>query len=316
MQSDRLQDMPTTTGESVTVESLRKPKFWGYTRASTAGQQYTHEAQEAAILKAYEGYKETHEWGGFFRDKATSGAKPFTEREQGLRLWITAQPGDVVCWSKMDRAFRSVYDAAQLLHMFYAKKISLLSLDIALDTGTALGKFVMHLLASVAELEREWIRTRTRDALAIRQEKGLPHAGRPPAGWMKKGAGHWVPDKCERTLVEWAIKHHDEGGMTWDQIVALLKRKNIRRANGDRYHQPWFHYALKARAAGYPGRDGWREQCAYGGTIRREKAKPFRKALKQQLKAAAQRQSGVCPAETSASSLQSLGPSLTVGQTT
>lgn len=34
----------------------------------------------------------------------------------------------------------------------------------------------------------------------------------------------------------------------------------VRRANGDRYHQPWLHYALKARTAGYPGRDGWRDK--------------------------------------------------------
>jgi len=287
------------------------PKFYGYTRASTAGQHYTHEAQEKAILKAYEGYKETHEWGGVFQDKATSGGKPFTDREQGLRLWIVCQSGDVVCWSKMDRAFRSVFDAAQLLQMFHLKGVSLLSLDIALDTGTALGKFVMHLLASVAELEREWIRTRTRDALAIRQSKGLPHGGRPPAGWMKLGSGKWVKDKAERRLIDWAIKNHDHGGMTWDQIVAVLKRRNIRRANGDRYHQPWFHYALKAKAAGYPGKDGWREKCAYGGSLRLERQKPFRK----EVMAAARQHSEVCLDGTSESSSQSGDHAQTDGQT-
>ena len=286
------------------------PKFYGYTRASTAGQQYTHEAQEKAILKSYEGYKGTHEWGGMFQDKATSGAKPFTEREEGLKLWVVAQPGDVICWSKMDRAFRSVYDAAQLLQMFAAKGVSLLSLDISLDTGTALGKFVMHLLASVAELEREWIRTRTRDALAIRQEKGLPHGTRPPVGWMRNRLGTWVPDKGERLLIDWAIKAN-EGGMSWDKIVAMLKKKKIKRSNGDGYHQPWFHYAVKAKAAGYPGRDGWREQCAYGGSVRREKRKAFRR----QLRAAARQHPEVCPDGTSESSLPSSGPSQTGDQT-
>jgi len=262
------------------------PTFYGYCRASTSGQQYTYEAQRAAITKAYEGkYRdEGYEWGGFFEDKATSGSKPFTERDQGLRLWVSVQPGDVVCWSKMDRAFRNVFDAAQLLEMFSAKKVSLLSLDIALDTATALGKFVMHLLASVAELEREWVRTRTKEALAVRQEKGLPHGGRPPAGWMKKPDGTWAHDNIERKLMEWLVLMHDKKGWSWDRLVAFLKRKKLRRANGDRYHQPWIHYALKAREAGYPGRDGWREKCAYGGSVRREKKRPWRRRLRDQLR--------------------------------
>jgi DNA invertase Pin-like site-specific DNA recombinase len=260
--------------------------FYGYTRASTAGQQYTYEAQRKAITKAYEDkYKDAgYEWGGFFEDKATSGGKPFTERDQGLRLWIAVQAGDVVCWSKMDRAFRNVFDAAQLLEMFSAKKVSLLSLDIALDTGTALGRFVMQLLASVAELEREWVRTRTKEALAIRQEKGLPHGGRPPAGWMKKPDGTWAHDPIERRLMEWLVLMHDKKGWSWDRLVAFLKRKKLRRANGDKYHQPWIHYALKARDAGYPGRDGWREKCSYGGSIRREKQRPWRRRLRDQLR--------------------------------
>jgi len=286
------------------------PTFYGYARASTAGQQYTYEVQEKAILLAYEKYKETHTWGEVFKDKATSGAKPFTEREEGLKLWVLTQPGDVVCWSKMDRAFRSVYDAAQLLEMFASKGVSLLSLDIALDTGTSLGKFVMHLLASVAELEREWIRTRTRDALAIRQEKGLPHSGRPPAGWMRSRVGAWIHDEHERRLVEWA-ERQNQGGVTWKDIVATLKRKKIKRSNGDGYHQPWFHYALKAKAAGYPGRDGWREKCAYGGSIRRERRRAFRRKAR----ADARQQSSTCPDGTSVSSSQSGDHDQTADQT-
>ena len=249
------------------------PKFYGYCRASTAGQQYTFEAQQNAIRAAYDSrFSETHEWGGFFEDKATSGNKPFTERPEGLKLWVLAQPGDMVCWSKMDRAFRNLFDLTHLIQMFDAKGVGFLSLDVALDTATPLGKFVMHLLGSVAELERHWIKQRTKEALAIRAEKGIPHGRRPPAGWKKNSAGLWDWDTAERRLIEWAIKAHDEMGWTWDQIVDILKSKGIRRANGSQYHQCWFHYALKAREAGYPGKDGWRELCARGGSIKRGKA--------------------------------------------
>jgi DNA invertase Pin-like site-specific DNA recombinase len=249
------------------------PRFFGYCRASTAGQSYTFEAQQKVIRAAYDSrFADSHEWGGFFEDKATSGSKPFAERPEGLKLWVTAQKGDMVCWSKMDRAFRNLFDLTHLLQMFDAKGVGFLSLDVALDTATPLGKFVMQLLGSVAELERHWIRQRTKEALAIRQDKGLPHGGRPPAGWKKNSAGQWDWDTAERRLVEWAIEQHDQHGVSWDKIVAYLKKKDVRRSNGDRYHQPWFHYALKARAAGYPGRDGWREDVNVGGSIRRGKA--------------------------------------------
>jgi hypothetical protein len=148
-----------------------------------------------------------------------------------------------------------------VLKQLEERGVALCSLDVQLDTSTPLGRFVLHLLSLLGELEREWIRQRTREALAIRQQKGLPHGGRPPAGWKKMPSGEWVPDLSERRLIDWLVMAHDTRGWTYTEIVRHLKRKGILRANGDRYHQPWLHYALKARAAGYPGRDGWRNQC-------------------------------------------------------
>lgn len=297
------------------------PNFYGYTRASTAGQEYTFEAQRNKILAEYEKvYKpQGYTFGGWFEDKATSGSKPFTERENGLRVWACSLKGDVICVAKMDRAFRNVSDAATLLRLCEVKGIHLIFLDIALDTSTALGKFVAHLLASVAELEREWIRQRTKEAFAVRQEKGLPHAGRPPAGWKKrKTDGEWVHDEAERMLVEWMIKVHDEKGWSWGDLADYVTKRGIRRYNGHKYSQCWIHYALKAREAGYPGRDGWREECAYGGSLRRGKGYVYRrrqKALMRTIKADLQSSPSVSEDEPSESSLQSEGPDQTPDQT-
>jgi len=248
-------------------------KFYGYCRASTAGQAYTFDAQKKVIRAAYDSrFSQTHEWGGFYEDKAVSGSKPFTERPEGLKLWVLAQPGDMICWSKMDRAFRNLFDMASLLQLFEAKKIGFVSLDVALDTSTPLGRFVLHLLGSVAELERHWIAQRTRDALAVRQEKGLPHGNRPPAGWKRLPSKNWVHDLTERKLLDWCHKAHEEHGYSWQRIAKLLKIQGIRRANGHRYHHSWFRYAMKARELGYPGKDGLRENVTHGGSIRRGKA--------------------------------------------
>jgi DNA invertase Pin-like site-specific DNA recombinase len=237
------------------------PRAFGYCRASTAGQHYTFDSQRKAIESYYEHHlkEKGYEFGGWFEDRATSGTKPLAEREAGGRLWSALNHGDCVVWSKLDRAFRNVIYGANTLNQFAAKGISIHSLDIQLDTSSSLGKFVMNLLVLLGELERDWISTRTREALAIRQERGLPHGRRPPAGWKKLEDGTWAPDQSERDLVQWAIEQNDRGGVSWKHLATLLNKAGIRRANGDRYHQPWFHYAVKAKAAGYPGKDGWRK---------------------------------------------------------
>jgi DNA invertase Pin-like site-specific DNA recombinase len=247
-----------------------KPKFYGYSRASTAGQEYTYEAQRKAIQAAYETrFKETHDFGGWHEDHAVSGGKPFTERPEGLKLWVLAQPGDVICFSKMDRAFRNLADLCLMLQLSESKKISLQFLDLQLDTGTPLGKFVAHLLGSVAELERHWVSTRTKEAYAVRRDRGLPHGKRPPAGWKKNSAGEWDADNSERALIKWAIDQHDNKFVSYAKIIKYIKSKGLRRANGDGYHEPWLVYAVKAAAAGYPMRDGWRELMQRGGSIKR-----------------------------------------------
>lgn len=286
-----------------------KPKFYGYTRASTIGQQYTYESQRKAIQAEYDArYKETHDFGGWHEDKAVSGGKPFTERAEGLKLWVLAQPGDVICFAKMDRAFRNLGDLCLMMQMSEAKKIGLRFLDLQLDTGTALGKFVAHLLGSVAELERHWVSTRTKEAYAIRRDKGLPHGNRPPAGWKKNSAGEWDWDKSERAIVAWAVDQHDNKFQSWKKISVYLKSKGIRRANGDGYHQQWLTYAKKAMEADYPQRDGWREICTHGGSIKRgESNQPARRGGRQPSHAGdLRRKAGV--------SLQSGGPSLPLYQ--
>jgi DNA invertase Pin-like site-specific DNA recombinase len=239
----------------------KMPRAFGYCRASTAGQHYTFESQRKAIESYYEHHlkEKGFEFGGWFEDRATSGSKPLAERAAGSLLWQQLQPGDCVVWAKLDRAFRNVIDGANTLNTLTGMGIAIHSLDIQLDTSSALGRFVLNLLVLLGELEREWISARTKEALAVRREQGLPHGQRPPAGWKKLPDGVWVPDQSERDLVQWAIEQHDRGGVSWRRLAVRITKAGVRRANGDRYHQAWLHYAVKARAAGYPGKDGWRK---------------------------------------------------------
>lgn len=231
-------------------------KAYGYCRASTGKQSLTFDAQRQAIERYYKNRLEGEgfEWGGFFEDKATSGGKPFTEREQGLRLWVTAQPGDAIIWSKMDRAFRSVRDGANTLHLLKQKGIAIHSIDINLDTSTALGEFVCHLLMLLGELERSWVSSRTKEAFEARRKSGKPANRSAPAGWKSMGKGKsrvFDIDVTERDMMEEIYKDFIDG-VAIEMMAHTLACHKARRHCGGTYGVDWLLYALHARALGYP----------------------------------------------------------------
>jgi DNA invertase Pin-like site-specific DNA recombinase len=231
-------------------------KAYGYCRASTGKQDLTFEVQRRAIEKHYEAKLQDQgfAWGGFYEDKATSGGTPFTERERGRELWVVAQPGDAIIWSKMDRAFRSVRDGANTLHLLKQKGISVHSLDIGLDTSSALGDFVCKLLMLLGELERSWVSTRTKEAMAAKRALGQPISSSVPAGYRAYGTKktrHLVADSLERALMD-SIYSQWVTGKSIEDISNDLFFKNTRRHGGKQYDRDWLLYALHARALGYP----------------------------------------------------------------
>jgi DNA invertase Pin-like site-specific DNA recombinase len=231
-------------------------KAYGYCRASTGKQDLTFEVQRRAIEKHYEAKlkDEGYEWGGFYEDKATSGGTPFTEREKGRQLWVVAQPGDAIVWSKMDRAFRSVRDGANTLDLLKKKGIAVHSLDIGLDTSSALGDFVCKLLMLLGELERSWVSTRTREAMAAKRALGQPINGSTPAGYRSYGSKKTrqvVVDQNERELLE-DVYLRWKAGKSMEDLSNELFFRGVKRYNGSHYARDWLIYAMHARAIGYP----------------------------------------------------------------
>ena len=80
--------------------------------------------------------------------------------------------------AKLDRVSRSVYDLAGLMKRSQAEGWGLVVLDLGLDSTTPAGRLTGHVMAAVAEWERDAIRTRTREALAQAKSGGV-RLGRP-----------------------------------------------------------------------------------------------------------------------------------------
>lgn len=133
----------------------------GYARVSTDDQ--TLDPQIADLLKA--GCDPHH----IHTDKRSGVSK----RRPGLAmLWKDVREGDTVVVTSIDRFGRSTMDLLQNLKRLDDMGVHFESIKERVDTKTAIGRFVFTLLASLAELERNWIAERTRRTMRHKIEQG------------------------------------------------------------------------------------------------------------------------------------------------
>ena len=239
------------------------PKIYGYIRASTAGQHLTYEAQKKAILThiapMVRGDDAEYEFGGIHEDRATSGKTKLFERPGGIQLYAALERGDMVVWSKLDRAFRNTLDFCETASTLTDRGIGFFSCDLKLDSRTPLGKYIYTTLAALAELEREWISTRTKEGQAASKYKNLPRADRAPPGWRKLPGDEWEKDHAERKLIEW-IERQRVRHQTFDGISKHLRSNKVLRADGSPYSRHFCMLSLYAKYLNYPHISNWKKE--------------------------------------------------------
>ena len=138
----------------------------GYARVSTQDQSV--ELQRDALNKA--GCKK------IFEDKI-SGARA---DRPGLvmALEILREEDTLVVW-KLDRLGRSVKQLVGLVSNLHKQGVQFKSLTDSIDTSTPSGRFFFHVMASLAEMERELIVERTHAGLETARKYGRK-GGRKP----------------------------------------------------------------------------------------------------------------------------------------
>ncbi len=104
-----------------------------------------------------------------FEDEET-GSK---QERKGLNEAVAfLRPGDTLVVWKLDRAGRSLQHLIELLNTLKMHSVEFLSLTEQIDTSTAGGKLIFHLMAALAEFERDLIRERTNAGLAAARARG------------------------------------------------------------------------------------------------------------------------------------------------
>ena len=207
------------------------PRTFGYVRASTKKQIDSPDTQKDIIAK-YAAMQELDE-PTFFVDAAVSGKVPIEERPAGAALFTQLRPGDHLILAKLDRGFRKLSDCVRVLEKLERLGVNLHVCNLmggALDLGSPMGKFIVHVLAAFAELERAFISERTKEGLKGKKRQGFAHARHPGYGfrWEKRRIDGKVQkvkvaDLAERevmrAIVGWRMQ---DGPLSWKQIADHL----------------------------------------------------------------------------------------------
>jgi len=104
-----------------------------------------------------------------FTDKASGGRKD----RPGLNDALShLRSSDVLVVWKLDRLGRSVKGLVDLVAELEKEGVNFVSITDSIDTTTPPGRFFFHIMASLAQMERELVSERTRAGLAAAKKRG------------------------------------------------------------------------------------------------------------------------------------------------
>jgi len=132
-------------------------KAYGYARVSTSEQvkSGSFEQQRERIRTYCEA--SGHELFGMYGD---AGLSALGERPEWTSLMEALEGIEAVVVTKLDRWGRSVQELVTSINQLKDRGVAFISIGDSLDTSTANGRLLFHILSAFAEFEREIIRER------------------------------------------------------------------------------------------------------------------------------------------------------------
>ena len=142
-----------------------------YARVSTVDQKYEMQLRELRDYVKRRGWK----IAGEYMDTGWSGAKASRPQFDKLKADAAQHRFDAVLVWKLDRFGRSVVNCVQGIQDLHRQGIRFLAISQNIDTdeSSPTTRFMLTILAAVAELEREMIRERVMAGLKNARAKGV-----------------------------------------------------------------------------------------------------------------------------------------------
>ena len=126
---------------------------------------------------------------------STQNASLFaTDRPQLRAMLDYVREGDTLYIESISRLGRSTKDLLNIIDTLTEKGVTLISHKENIDTDTPTGKFMLTVFAALSQLEREQLKQRQREGIAIAKAQGKYTGRKPiPTDWTRFGQlyGEW-----------------------------------------------------------------------------------------------------------------------------
>ncbi len=169
-------------------------------------------------------------------------AKRTTNRPGLQRALSALRDGDAdgLVAVKLDRLSRTTSDILDLVSRAEKERWALHSIEERLDTESPHGRFVVTVLAALAQMEREPIGERTRGAMAELRRQGRKTSSRPPFGFRFQ-RDRVVKLPSEHKILRRMLAHHAEGAGEY-AVASALNRAGI---PNPRTGRPWYYGTVR-----------------------------------------------------------------------
>ena len=220
----------------------------GYIRVST-----TEQAEEGISLdnqrKRIGAFCIAKEWElvNVYEDAGKSGKDLNRDAVQNLIDDCGKGIFDAVCVYRVDRLSRRQRDLWFLLDdVFEPNNIGFVSVNEPFDTTSAFGRASLGMIGVFAQLERDLIAERTKDALRYKKERG-EYLGTVPLGF--DAVDGELKENDELATVKYAKKLRREG-YSYSHIADRLNVEGRQTKRGGRWHKSTVSYLLKNKLYG------------------------------------------------------------------
>lgn len=210
---------------------------YGYIRVSTqeqvdSGLSLSAQRQKITDFCKYKNFNLLE----IIEDANVSASIPLADRDGGSRLIASATTAVVAV--RLDRLFRDAHDCLGVTKAWNKRGVALHLLDLGVDTSSAMGRAFLTNAATYAELERNLISERTREALSQIKERG-GDLGAAPLGFRYEkdddGTAKLVESEEESASIS-RCKALRAQGLTLRQVAERLNAEGIPTKRGGKWH--------------------------------------------------------------------------------
>ncbi len=188
-----------------------------------------------------------------YSDEGLTGANTNRPGLKRLLADVADRLIDVLIVYQLDRLSRDVKDFANIYTSLEENGVMFISVKESIDTNTPIGKAMMYITATFAQMERETIAARVTDNLSGLARRGFWTGGNPPYGYVRErieinGKKHVtiVKDPDGAAYVKWIFDTFLENRYSLQGMETAFRRQGIRTVTGAFFSTTQLHQILKS----------------------------------------------------------------------